>query len=138
MLKLTQAPTFTGKVQIPLQGDQVAEVVCTFKWMHIRDVREFLGKVQMAARMGSPVVRTGQWFLRRLVKVPKLGAWASKRVISYRTDFDFLSEIVESWEGVDMPWGRESCQALIEQYPNAVGLIMGAWANGLADKRLGN
>lgn len=138
MLKLAQAPTFTGKVQIPLQGGQVAEVVCTFKWMHLRDVREFLSRVQMAARMGSPTARVAQWLLRGLVKVPGLSKWAGKRVITYRTDFDFLNEIVESWEGVDMPWGPDACKALIDQHPSAVGLILGAWCTGLADQRLGN
>lgn len=138
MLKLAQAPTFTGKVQIPLQGDQVAEVVCTFNWMHLKDVREFLGKVQMAARMGSPVVRLVQWLLRGLAKVPGLSAWAGKRIVPYRTDFDFLNEIIVSWEGVDLPWGPDACKALIEQHPKAVGLILGAWCTGLAEKRLGN
>jgi hypothetical protein len=138
MLKLQQAPTFTGKVEIPLKGEKVAVIVCVFRWMHVKDLRAFLGKVQAAGMMNSPSMRLVQWVVRLVAHVPGLRAWAERRTIPYRTDFDFLNEILVSWEGVDMEWGPEACRRLIEQHPNAVSLILGAWCAGLAEGRLGN
>lgn len=138
MLKLQQAPTFEAKVEIPLPGDKVAEVKCTFRWMHMNDLRDFLMKVADTGRLSSPLTLVGQRVLAWLSKVPCLRGWASKRLIAFRSDFDVLNQVLISWEGVDMPWGEEACKQLLELYPNAVSLIIGAWCNGLAERRLGN
>lgn len=138
MLKLQQAPTFEAKVEIPLPGDQVAVVKCTFRWMHRNDLRIFLGQVVAAGRMASLHVRLAQWGLRGAARVPGARSWASKRVIKFRTDFDILNSVLVSWDGVDMAWGPKACKQLLAMHPNAVSLILAAWVKGLNERRLGN
>lgn len=138
MLKLQQAPTFEAKVEIPLPGDQVAVVKCTFRWMHKNDLRSFLGKVVATGHMDSPMFRLAQLGLRGAARIPGVKTWAKKRLVPYRTDFDFLNEILVSWDGVDMDWGPDACKQLLAVHPNAVSLILGAWCTGLSERRLGN
>lgn len=137
MLKLQQAPTFTKKVDIPLPDGNVARVECVFRWMHTKDLRDFLSKVHASQSLTPWAMRVSQavvWVAKRI------GAkeWAHKREIPYRTDYDYLSAIIESWDGVDLPWGPQACDLLLKQYPQAAGLILGAWAKGLTEGRLGN
>ena len=138
MLKLQHAPTFTGKVEIPLPGDKVAHVTCTFKWMHRKDVMTFYRRIHMLALMGKWHMRLAQRIVRALAYVPGLKGWAESRTVTFQDTFDMLSEVIDSWEGVDLPWSREACDLLIAQHPNAGMLFMGAWAKGLAENRLGN
>ena len=138
MLKLQHAPTFRAAVDIPLAGDKVAHVDCEFRWMHAADLADFLQRVQLALTLDRRAVRVSQFVVRLLGRIPGLKAWAAKRTIPYRDDFDCLSEILVGWDGVDMPWSREACERLVKMYPQAVSLILGAWAKALGENRLGN
>lgn len=138
MLKLEQAPTFLGSVDIPLPSGEVAKIECVFKWMSVKDLRVFLHKAELASKANLPGMGFVQWVIRGLSKVPGLKAWAETRTITYRTDFDYLDRIIESWSGVDLPWSEEACESLTKNYPHAVTLILGAWAKGLAESRRGN
>lgn len=138
MLKLQQAPTFDAKVEIPLPGDQVAVVKCTFRWMHRDDLSAFLLKVADMRRLASPLTLLGQKVFERMAKVPGLRGWAGRRRIAFRSDFQVIDQVLISWEGVDVPWSEDACKQLIELHPNAVSLILGAWCQGLAERRLGN
>lgn len=138
MLKLAHSPTFKRSVEIPIQEGKVAKIECTFKWMSIRDLSQFLARVRMAAYADRWPVKLSQVFIRLAANVPGLKKWAQPRILTYRTDFDYLSDIMESWEGVDLPWSREACDQLIALYPHAVTIILASWAKGLEDNRLGN
>ena len=138
MLKLNQAPTFAGSVQIPLPDGQTAQIECVFKWMSAKELQAFFRSVRLAALADKPGMCAAQWVVRLLGHVHGLNAWAQARRITYRTDFDYLDQIIESWSGVDLPWSREACEALIRHYPHAVTIILGAWAKGLTESRLGN
>lgn len=138
MLKLNQAPTFKGSVQIPLPDGKTAQIECVFKWMSTKDLQAFFRSVRLAAVAHKPGVRAAQWVVRALGRVPGLKAWAQARTVTYRSDFEYLDQIIESWSGVDLPWSREACEALIQHYPHAVTIILGAWAKGLSESRLGN
>jgi len=138
MLKLNQSPTFKGSVDIPLPDGNTAQINCVFKWMSMRDLGKFMRSVQLAAVANKPSVRAAQFVIRWLGLVPGLGKWAKKRRVVYRSDFEYLDQIIESWSGVDLPWSPEACESLLKNYPHAVPLILGAWAKGLTENRLGN
>lgn len=138
MLKLNHAPTFTGSVEIPLPDGKTAQIECVFKWMSMRDLGAFLRGVRLAAVANRPSMRAAQFVIRCLGRVPGLGDWAKTRTVTFRSDFDYLDQIIESWSGVDLPWSREACASLLRNYPHAVTIILGAWAKGLAENRLGN
>lgn len=138
MLKLQHAPTFVGKVEIPLSADKVAQVTCTFKWMNRKDVQTFYRRIHMLSLMGSWHMQMAQRLVRLLSHVPGLKAWADARTVTFKDTFDMLDQVIESWQGVDLPWSRESCELLIAQHPTAGLLFLGAWSKGLAENRLGN
>lgn len=138
MLKLATAPTFKRTVEIPIHDGQIAKIECTFKWMSLRDLGAFLARVRLAANAHRWPVRLSQFVIRGLSRVPGLQKWAKPRILTYRTDYDYLNDMIESWDGVDMPWSEEACKQLIALYPQAVTFILAAWAKGLEENRLGN
>lgn len=138
MLKLAHDPTFVGKVEIPLSGEKVAHVTCTFRWMDRKDVQAYYRQIHMLSLMGAWHMRAMQRFIRALSHVPGLKAWAAARTVTFTDTFDMLDRVVESWQGVDLPWSREACDLLIQQHPTAGLLILGAWSKGLTENRLGN
>lgn len=136
MLTLNTAPTFRRTVTFEAAGKAVA-VDVDFKWMHRKQLRAFMHRVNMVSSRRL-AVRITQPIIRAIGLLPFCGKWSQARTVTYRDDFDFLSEIVQGWEGVDVPWSRESCARLVELYPQAVPAILGEWAKALTDQRLGN
>lgn len=138
MLTLQTPPTFTVGVDIPLDGDKVARIQVEFRWMHHQQIREYLRHVELSTLMGNPGFRFMQRVFRRLVAWRIARKWASARIARYATAYDYLSEIVVSWSGVDMPFGAEACERLVLMHPQAPTLILGAWAKAIRDGRRGN
>ena len=92
----------------------------------------------MAAYADRWSVRISQAIIRCLRWVPGLRKWADQRLVPYKTEFDYMNQIIESWSGVDLEWGPEACDQLVKTYPHAVTIILAAWAKGLEENRLGN
>lgn len=137
MIKLNHAPTFKATVQIPM-GGTVAQFKCEFRWMNDKRLAEFIARMRMLEAAESTPVKIVQSVYRLLAKIPLVKRWASPRVIVHKSAFEHLSDIIVGWEDVDMDWSEEAFNRLIELQPNALTLILGAWAKGLAENRLGN
>ena len=138
MLKLNHAPTFKATVQLPMAGGVVAEFKCEFRWMSDKHLSEFLFRMRTLDSLNRPSMRAMQSVMRFLSKLPIVGNWAQARVIHKKTAFEHLDEIMVGWEDVDMEWSEAAFNRLMEIQPNALALILGAWAKSLADNRLGN
>ena len=48
-----------------------------------------------------------------------------------RTDLDALQELVEGWEGVDVPFDAAALDMLLDNYPSAATAIFGAYHKAL-------
>lgn len=138
MLQLQAAPSFRADVKLPLPNGDVANIACIFRWMPQREMVEFLRQVGLASYLDNRAFVAMQHVMRWLAKVPGLRAWASRRVLQYRSHFDYLDRIVVAWERVDLPWSREACDQLLLICPEAPIIIMGAWAEKVRECRRGN
>lgn len=138
MLQLQSAPSFKADVKLPLPNGDVASIVCVFRWMPQREMVEYLRHVGLASYLDNRTFMVVQRVLRVLSKVPGLKAWAGRRVLQYRSHFEYLDRIIDSWERVDLPWGQDACDRLLMMCPEAPIIILGAWAEKVREGRRGN
>lgn len=55
-----------------------------------------------------------------------------------KEDADALAEIIVGWKGMDVPFGKESLDALVDNYPAAAGEIFEAFRRELMEARTKN
>ena len=55
-----------------------------------------------------------------------------------RTDLDALQELVEGWEGVDVPFDAAALDTLLDNYPSAARAIFEGYNKGLFEGRQKN
>lgn len=74
----------------------------------------------------------------KFVHMPAKAAKAYVEDAHERDDVDLLSGIVADWEGVDVPYSRETLTAVLEEYSGASLAIFRTWVRELNGERSKN
>lgn len=124
MIRLVQSPTFDCEVNFAAEGMEPA-------------VAKFIFRAHSLKRARSLAVATGAanagWF-RRNLEFAKL-CWRARK---WATTIDLLDEMIDSWDGFDVPYNKESLKLLLANYPAAAVQIYFKYFTGLMESRRKN
>jgi hypothetical protein len=125
MIKLTENATFTVPVALAVPGvEQPQEARITYRVISRARLRE----IGILAKVVNANALMRAWVYLKL-------CWRARRRAGL---LDLAAELIESWEGFDLPYSRAALRTLFTQIPGSYISVLAAFFSGLEEGRRKN
>lgn len=125
MIKLVSDPTFEKEVGFDVPGAE-APVMAKFVFK-THDRKRVMSLLVISTAIKANIFLRA-WELAKLCI----------RTRGFATAVDMLDEMIESWDGFDLPYSKDALNLLLTRYPGARANIFFAYFTGLSEARQKN